>query len=226
MTVSAERVLSVNVGRIATVTYRGKPVATGIDKSAVEGRVLLGRIGFEGDEQADRSVHGGHERAAYVYSADSYEWWAGQLGRRLPPGQFGENLTVSGVLDADVRAGDVLRVGEAVVAVTGPREPCFKLGIRMGDPGFVRRFLLADRVGFYARVLEEGTVGAGDAVERLASDPEAPAIAEIHRLYAHARDDVDALRRAADSPAVTEDWRGWMRKQIARVEGAMERASA
>jgi MOSC domain-containing protein YiiM len=223
MTASAghERVLSVNVGRIGTVTYRGKPVATGIDKSAVEGRVLLRRLGFEGDEQADPSVHGGHERAAYVYSADSYEWWAEQLGRRLPPGQFGENLTVSGVLDADV-----LRVGEAVVAVTGPREPCFKLGVRMGDPGFVRRFLLADRVGFYARVLEEGTVGAGDAVERLASDPQAPAIAEIHRLYAHARDDVDALWRAADSPAVTEGWRDWMRKQIARVEGARERASA
>jgi MOSC domain-containing protein YiiM len=221
-----ERVLSVNVGRAAPVPYRGNLVATGIDKSPAAGRVRLLRLGFEGDEQADVSVHGGPDKAAYVYSADSYAWWAEELGGRLPPGQFGENLTVSGLLDADVRAGDTFRVGEALVAATGPREPCFKLGIRMGSQAFVRRFLMADRMGFYLRVLEEGTVAAGDAVERLASDPKAPAIAEIHRLYAHARDDLAGLRSVAEAPAVSDVWRGWARKQVARVEDGADRAWA
>jgi MOSC domain-containing protein YiiM len=213
-----ERLLSVNVGRPVELPHRGRTVRTGIVKSPVRGRVALRRLNLEGDGQADLSVHGGEEKAAYVYSWDAYLWWMEELGRRLQPGELGENLTVTGLADGEVRIGDVLRVGEALVAVTGPREPCYKLGIRMGDPRFPAHFLRANRVGFYVRVLEEGTVGAGDEVTRERSDPESPTIAEIHRLYAHARDDRPALRRLVASPALPTRWREWAERRLAHAE--------
>jgi MOSC domain-containing protein YiiM len=212
-----ERVLSVCVGLPVEVPYRGNTVSTGIFKSPVEGRALLRETGFVGDRQADRSVHGGDEKAAYLYSADAYDWWSAELGRRLGPGEFGENVTVTGMADADVCVGDRLRLGDALVQVTGPREPCFKLGIRMADHRFPARFLAAGRNGFYVRVLEEGEVGAGDALERVAADPDGLAIAEIHRLYAHARDDAEGLRRAASVPALPESWRGWAERRLAEL---------
>jgi MOSC domain-containing protein YiiM len=212
-----ERVLSVNVGLPTAVPYRGKTVWTGIFKAPVEGRVTLGELGFDGDKQADPSVHGGVEKAAYLYSADAYAWWAAALGHAMPPAQFGENLTVTGMPEDEVCVGDRLRVGEALVRVTGPREPCFKLGIRMGDHRFPARFLAAGRTGFYVAVLEEGTVGAGDAVERVAADPDGLSVAEVHRLYATGREDADGLRRVAAVPALPDGWRRWAEKRLAEI---------
>ena len=183
----AERVLTVNVGRATAVPYRGRAVQTGIFKGPVEGRVMLGELGFEGDEQADPTVHGGAEKAAYLYSADDYDWWSRELGHPLAHGEFGENVTVTGMADAEVRVGDTLRLGDALVQVTGPREPCFKLGIRMGDHRFPARFQDGDRMGFYVRVLQPGAVGAGDAVELVEPDPDGLTIAELHRLVAQGR---------------------------------------
>jgi len=210
-----ERVLSVNVGRPTQVPYRGKTVSTGIFKAPVEGRVMLRELGFDGDKQADPSVHGGVEKAAYLYSADAYAWWGTELGHPLPPAEFGENVTVTGMADDEVCVGDRLRLGQALVQVTGPREPCFKLGIKMGDHRFPARFLAAGRTGFYVSVLEEGTVGAGDAVERVAADPAALSIAEVHDLYAHGRADAEGLRRAAAVAALPEGWRTWAEKRLA-----------
>ena len=214
-----ERVLTVCVGRPAGVPYRGKTVQTGIVKAPVDGRVPLRALGFEGDGQADLTVHGGAEKAAYLYSADAYAWWSGELGRPLRHGEFGDNLTVTGMADADVHVGDTLRLGDALVQVTGPREPCFKLGLRMGDHRFPARFLAADRVGFYVRVLEEGAVGAGDAVELVAADPARLSIAEVHRLYARGRQDADGLRHAAAVPALPEGWRSWAERRLAELGG-------
>jgi MOSC domain-containing protein YiiM len=214
----AERVVSVNVGRPVAVPYRGKTVQTGIFKAPVDGRVRVRALGLEGDAQADLSVHGGVDKAAYVYSADAYAWWAEQLGHRMPPAEFGENLTVTGLADADVAVGDVLRAGEALVQATTPREPCFKLGIRMGDHRFPARFREAARMGFYVRVLEEGTVGAGDAIEVVSRDPHGLTIAGLHALYAAGRRDREGLRRAAAVPALPEDWREWCERRLAEVE--------
>jgi MOSC domain-containing protein YiiM len=212
-----ERVVSLNVGRATGLPYRGKTVRTGIFKGPVEGRLRLGALGFAGDEQADPRVHGGVEKAAYLYSADDYAWWAGELGHPVPPGEFGENVTVTGLSGAEVCVGDRLRVGDALVEVTGPREPCFKLGIRMCDHRFPARFLAAGRTGFYVRVLEEGDVGAGDAVERVACDRDRLAVAEVHRLYAEGRDDAAGLRRAAAAAALPEGWRDWAERRLAEL---------
>ncbi len=162
-------------------------VVTGIFKEPVEGRVLARTLGLEGDAQADTrvvkggQVHGGPEKAIYLYPAAHYALWQQELGRDLPFGQFGENLTVTGLDEQTVRVGDTLRIGDALFQVTTPRGPCFKLDIRMGIPEFKEQMNANGRTGFYVRVLEEGTVAAGDIIEIVATDPTAQTILEYHR---------------------------------------------
>ena len=211
----AEQVLSLNVGRPTQVPYRGNIISTAIFKHPVEGRRMLRTTGFDGDGQADPSVHGGEHKAAYVYSADDYAWWIEQLGHALQHGEFGENLTVTGLRDADVSVGDVLRIGEALVQVASPREPCFKLGIRMGDARFQARFREADRMGFYVRVLEEGEIGVGDAAEPVERAEGSVTIAEFHRVIVDGRDDPDALRRLAAAPTLEPEWIDWCERRLA-----------
>jgi len=193
-------------------------ISTGIFKYPVDGPVMLRRGGFDGDGQADPSVHGGEHKAAYIYSAGSYEWWRGELGHELQPGEFGENVTATGFLDEDVRVGDTLRMGGALVQVTSPREPCFKLGIRMGDHRFPARFREASRMGFYVRVLEEGPVAAGDAIEIARVATGSVTIAEFHRIYVEGRDDPDALRRLAAAPGLDPMWVGWCERRVSEAD--------
>ena len=144
---------------------------------------MLRTLNLDGDEQADLSVHGGIDKAVYVYSTENYDYWRRALDRdELPYGQFGENFTVEGMPDDQVHIGDIFRVGDALVEVTQPRVPCYKLGIKMGDPLFPKRFLLAERPGYYCRVLEEGEVGAGDIIYREKLGPEQMTVSEIHHL--------------------------------------------
>jgi MOSC domain-containing protein YiiM len=210
-------VLSLNVGRPVPVPHRGGMVSTGIFKSAVPDRLRLTRDGFDGDEQADPSVHGGHHKAVYLYSADDYAWWREHLGHNVEHGEFGENLTVTGFTDGEVNVNDQLRVGEALLEVTTPREPCFKLGIRMGDPKFPARFREANRTGFYARVLEEGTVGTGDTVERIATADYSLTIAEFHLTYTTGRTDEPALRRLMATAGLEPDWVDWCERRLAEL---------
>ena len=154
--------VSLNVGKPREVDRDGEKIATGIFKRPVEGRVALRATNLEGDGQADLSVHGGIHKAVYVYSCDHYAFWREALGREdLRYGQFGENFSVAGWTDDQVHIGDVFRVGTALLEVSQPRDPCMKLGLRMGDARFPKRFLASGRPGFYLRVLEEGEVGAG-----------------------------------------------------------------
>jgi MOSC domain-containing protein YiiM len=193
------RVVSLQVGRPRKVEHEGRTVRTAIFKDAVEGPVRLDPLGFEGDGQADRRYHGGPDQAAYAYPREHYAHWAARLPDRIgEPGLFGENVTTEGLLESDVHFGDVLRLGGARVQVTTPRVPCFKLGIRTGDPGLVEAFLQSGRLGFYLRVIEPGPVAAGDPIERLAVDPHgltlaaliaalflpAPAPGELERILA------------------------------------------
>jgi MOSC domain-containing protein YiiM len=159
------RVVSLNVGAVREVIYRGKPRTTGIWKDPVAGGLLLHATGVEGDHQADPSVHGGPRKAVYAYAREDADWWAGTLGTPVGPGTFGENLTLEGVALNDAVLGEEWRVGGALVQVTQPRFPCWKLGFRMQDPHFPERFLAAKRPGTYVAVLEEGSVAAGDPVE-------------------------------------------------------------
>ena len=179
------RLLSLNIASPGTLRLRGRDVPTGIFKHPVEGRVRVGRLGVEGDMQADLLVHGGPAKAVYLYPAEHYDYWRKILGRDdLSPGFFGENFTAEGLTEEEVRVGDVFRAGTAAVQVTKPRSPCFKLGARVGTPRFVRTFLESGRLGYYLRVLEEGEAGAGDSLDLLATDPAFPRLSEyIETLY-------------------------------------------
>jgi MOSC domain-containing protein YiiM len=174
------RLLSVNLATERVVRYRGREVQTGIYKEPAAGRVRLRMLGLEGDFQADPSVHGGPEKAAYVYPSEHYPYFRELLGRPdLSPGFFGENLTTEGLLEDEVRVGEIFRVGTAVVQVTTPRTPCFKLGARVGSPAFVATFLNSRRLGFYLSVVEEGEVGAGDEIQRIGADARSPTLARL-----------------------------------------------
>jgi len=174
------RVLSVNVGLPQNVTLGKHKMRTAILKEPVTGAIPLRRLGFDGDGQADPQYHGGPEKAAYLYPFEHYAYWADVLSRKdLAPGVFGENLTTEGLLEADVRIGDVFEIGSARVRVTQPRTPCAKLGAKFGSMGFVRVFASAGRPGFYLSVVQEGMVEAGDAIVLLSTARERPTVAEV-----------------------------------------------
>ena len=170
-------VRSVNVAVRRGFQLRGRSVSTGIFKEPVAGRVRIAFLSLEGDWQADKRYHGGPDKAVYAYPWEHYAHWTRALGRDLAPGFFGENLTTEGLTEETVRPGDVLRVGTALLAVTTPRMPCFKLGLKAGSQRFVGEFLESGRLGFYLRVLEKGEVAAGDPIEVVSSEPEAPTLA-------------------------------------------------
>lgn len=178
----AASVVSINVGPVREVTYRGRPRTTAIFKEPVGGPVRIAVTGVEGDIQADPTVHGGARKAVYAYSVEDAAWWAGKLGVPIPPGTFGENVTLAGLSVNDALIGEQWRVGTAVVEVTQPRFPCWKLGFRMGDSRFPRRFLLGERAGTYLGVVEPGTVAVGDGVELISRPPHRLTIGLIAHL--------------------------------------------
>ena len=158
------RVASVNVGAVRTIEWFGREVTTAIWKEPVSSPVAVTGVNLAGDDQADRRVHGGPEKAVYAYAVEDYAWWAQHARGRFDPGTFGENLTTQGLDVTSSAIGDRWSVGTAVLEVCQPREPCFKLGIRMADNGFPDRFAAARRPGAYLRILAEGEVATGDAI--------------------------------------------------------------
>jgi len=208
------RVISVNVGLPRTVTWRGRQVESGIWKSPVDGRVTVRTLNLDGDRQADLAVHGGVDKAVYAYPSEHYAWWRQQLpGVELPWGSFGENLTVEGLDEREVRVGDHYRIGSTELVVTQPRMPCFKLGIRFGRPEIVKQFLQSERSGFYFAVLREGEIGAGDVVERTRQDPHAVTVTDVVRLYVAQDPDPISLQRAIEVAALPESWRRHFRER-------------
>ena len=169
-----------NVGQPRDVTFGKRRMRTAILKSPVNGAIPLARLGLEGDGQADPRYHGGPDKAVYLYPFEHYAYWAVALSRKdLAPGAFGENLTTEGLLETNVRIGDVYEIGSARVEVTEPRTPCAKLGAKFGAMGFVRVFASAGRPGFYLRVVEEGMVGGGDAIVLVSTDRQRPTVAAV-----------------------------------------------
>jgi MOSC domain-containing protein YiiM len=206
--------VSVNVGRPRTVEHRGRAVTTAIWKRPVTGRVEVRGVNIDGDGQADRSVHGGVDKAVYAYAQEDYEWWGRELGTEgLAPGTFGENLTVVGIDLAAAEVGERWRVGAALLEVSEPRFPCFKLGIRMGDPRFLKRFAAARRPGTYLRIVEEGDLGAGDLVEVVARPRHGVTIGLFAEAFLGDHGRLDELL-AAD--ALSETWRTWIHERQAR----------
>jgi MOSC domain-containing protein YiiM len=197
------------------VRWRGQVISTGIFKQAVAGRIAVRWLNLDGDRQADLAVHGGSDKAVYAYPAEHYAYWRDELpDEDLPWGQFGENLTTEGLLDDAVRIDDRFRVGTAELVVTQPRLPCYKLGIRFGRPDMVRRFLKSGRTGFYLAVEREGEVAAGDPIIRIQRTDHGVTVADITRLYARDRGDLDTLRRVVALEALPASWRDYFRRQI------------
>jgi MOSC domain-containing protein YiiM len=205
------RLLSVNVARPRQVAVRrGRPLMSAIGKAPVEGRVLVAGVNVAGDEQADRRVHGGPDKAVYAYAAEDAAWWAEQLGRELGPGAFGENLTLEGVDVTGAAIGERWRIGAVELEVCQPRLPCAKLGIRFGDPAMVKRFAEASRPGAYLRIVTEGELGAGDAVEVRRRDGQDVTVELVSRAILL---DETLLQQAAAAPALPAELARWMRER-------------
>ena len=176
---------------------------------------MLRTLNLDGDRQADLSVHGGISKAVYAYPSEHYQFWRDELpDLELQPAMFGENFTSEGLFEDEINVGDRFRVGEAELMATEPRLPCYKLGIRFGRSDIIKRFLQSRRTGIYFSVLKEGMVSAGDEVELLHRDPNNISIADITRVFAFEKDDVDTLKRLVTLEPLSESWREHFYKQL------------
>ena len=209
------KILSINVGRPRLVMSNGEPVSTGIFKEPVSGPVRLRTLNLDGDRQADLTVHGGPEKAVYLYPSEHYEFWRRELPEmELPWGVFGENFTSAGLFETETHIGDRFRIGSGEVMVTQPRMPCYKLGIRFGRSDILKRFLMSERTGFYFSVLKEGEVEAGSDVQLLERNASGVTVVEVTRLYGSDKTNVDLLRRAIATEALPESWREYFEKRL------------
>ena len=209
------KLISVNVGLPREVTWKGRTVTTGIFKKPISGTVRLRKLNLDGDRQADLSVHGGPEKAVYAYPSEHYANWRDELERNdLSWGMFGENFTTEGILENQTNIGDKFRIGSALVMVTQPRMPCYKLGIKFGRDDMLKLFLTSLRSGFYLSVLEEGEVSAGDEFKLVARDQNNITVTDITKLYSIEKDNVELKRRAADAVALPASWREYFLKQL------------
>ena len=192
--------LSVNIGQERSIEKAKASGKTGIYKQPAPGDVTITPDGIPGDFIADIKHHGGPDQALYLYGGADYDWWSRQLGRVVAPGSFGENLTVSDLESARCSIGDRLRIGNVLLEVSAPRMPCVTLARRMGDPQFIQRFRDAERPGLYCRVLQPGTLRAGDEVRLEPVRGAAVGVIEIYRDHYEQGADADALRRFLDAP--------------------------
>ena len=202
------KIVSVNVGLPREVVWQGAPVVTAIFKEPVEGTVKLRRLNLDGDRQADLTVHGGAEKAVYGYPSEHYSGWR----RELPEvefhwGMFGENLTTAGLFEDSLSIGDRLRVGSAILTVTQPRMPCYKLALRFDREDMIKRFLRSRHSGFYFSVEQEGEVRAASPIEVLSRDANQVTVADISRLYLGKEPAPALLERALNVSALPQGWK-------------------
>ena len=209
------KIISLNVGLPREIVYKDRSIVTGIFKEPVEGRIRARRLNLDGDRQADLRVHGGAEKAVYAYPSEHYDYWRAELPDiKLPWGMFGENFTVEGLNEKTVNIGDRFRIGDALFMVTQPRMPCYKLAAKFERDDMIKRFLRSKRTGFYFSVIEEGEVGAGDAIELVSKDENNITVTNITQLYVGKGKDQALLRRAAALEALPASWRDYFRDRI------------
>ncbi len=206
MATTEARVLSVNVGRPRRFEFNGRQVESAIWKSPVTGRVAARGVNLEGDDQVDRRAHGGPDKAVYAYAVEDVRWWERALGRSLEHGNFGENLTTEGLDVNGALVGERWEVGSALLEVAEPRVPCWRLGVRMHDNGFIRRFTEALRPGAYLRIVGGGLVGAGDGIRVVERPGHGVSIRDVFRIYARDHDEAERLLRV---PGLSESWKAW-----------------
>ena len=218
------KLISINVSKPKPIFFHGRNVLTGIYKQPVEGRLHVDRMNIEGDQQADLSVHGGPHQAVYVYPFEHYAAWQEELGRDdFAFGQFGENFTVSGMLENQVCIGDVFRVGSALFQVTQPRVPCFKLATKMGSTDFPRLVMASARTGFYLRVMEEGDVEAGDLIVQEGNNFLGLTVESVFRLAYFDRENVTRLKEAVCLASLSPGWQRMFEERLEEFGGKTNR---
>lgn len=205
---------SVNVGGVRAFEYNGHPARSAIWKTPVEGRVDVRGVNLEGDDQADRKAHGGPDKAVYAYALEDIRWWEERLGRPLEFGEFGENLTTEGVRVNDALVGERWQIGTTVLEVSEPRVPCWRLGVRMNDKLFPRRFTEALRPGSYLRIVSEGELGKGDEIHVVDKPDHDLSIQDVFRIYSRDRDEVERL---LPIPQLSVAWKTWARRWLERT---------
>jgi len=211
------RVLSVNVGGVRKFDYHGRPAQSAIWKSPVSGRVAARGVNLAGDRQADLEAHGGFDKAVYAYAVEDRRWWEREVGRPLSSGEFGENLTTEGIEVNDALVGERWQIGSTILEVSEPRIPCWRLGVRMNDEAFPRRFSKAMRPGTYLRIVVEGEVGAGDEIQVLGKPDHQLTVRDVFRIYTRDRDEVSRL---LGIPQLSQAWRGWAEHLAERRPGS------
>lgn len=219
MPTTVATVLSVNVGRVREFDYNGRPAKSAIWKTAVSSRVAARGVNLEGDDQADRKAHGGPDKAVYAYAVEDVRWWEEKLGRSLQYGEFGENLTTEGIAVNDAVVGERWEIGTAVFEVSEPRIPCWRLGVRMNDQMFPRRFTEALRPGTYLRLIVEGDVGTGDEIRVVGKPDHDVTIRDVFRIYTRDREEAERLLAL---PSISESWRAWAENWLHKAKGRAE----
>jgi MOSC domain-containing protein YiiM len=210
------KVLSINIGQARTFEFNGRPAKSAIWKAPATGRIAARGVNLEGDDQADREAHGGPDKALYAYAVEDLRWWEERLGRSLPYGQFGENLTTEDIEVDDALVGERWEIGSTVLEISEPRIPCWRLGVRMEDRKFMRRFIDAQRPGAYLRIIVEGNVGAGDEIRVISKPLHDLTIRDFFRTYYFP--DPDRLERLIAIPKVSESWREWAKGWLQKAK--------
>lgn len=205
------RIASINVGTARAVEFRGRQITTAIYKVPVEGPVTVAGVNLAGEDQADRSVHGGEDKAVYSYAAEDYRWWSAQLDRSLGPGTFGENVTTEDMNVGGAVVGERWRIGDVLLEVSEPRMPCYKLGIRMDDARFPAQFSKAERPGAYLRIIKEGDIAAGDTIHVEHTPGDGITVADVARIYTTDRDEAHLLLEIVE---LSTAWKRWASSTI------------
>ncbi|MFC4777036.1 MOSC domain-containing protein [Paenibacillus sp. GCM10023252] len=208
------KVLSINIGRKAPVTYQNKQLLTGIYKQPTEGSINLTLLNFDGDEQADLQYHGGRDKAVCVYPSEHYAHWSEVIGAELTPGAFGENITTQHLLEPHVYIGDIYRLGSALVQVSQPRQPCFKLSVKWGQPKLPLYVQTTGYTGYYFRVLQEGSAAQGDELHLQERVPNSLSIQEANLIMYDKEADAARIRSLLDVPALSDSWRYTLTKRL------------
>lgn len=211
------KLLSIQVGKPKTVTFRGKPVTTGIFKEPIEGSVMVRQTHLDGDGQADLRVHGGVDKSVYGYGFDTYAWWKKKRPHdEFPYGAFGENLTFDTLPEDGIFLGDTFEIGDCILQATQPRFPCFKLGVKFNDPGILKTFLDADYPGVYFRVIREGEIRAGQTLRFVDRETERVSIRALYRMINTRETSLPEIDRILSIPSLPAS----LKRQFERLRDA------
>jgi len=207
------KVLSVNISKPQTITVNGKEELTGYFKNPVE-TIYLGKTDVKEDSVVDREHHGGENKACYLYGFNHYEFWKNKYPQTaFDFGMFGENITVENIDESTLRIGDTFEIGEAIIQITQPRQPCYKMGIKFNNQKVVNEFRLSDFPGIYVRVLKEGNVKTNDELKLIDRDNASPTVLEVYRLIYESKPNQEKLNQLIENKFIATSLKQYIQKK-------------